>query len=739
MDTALSPPVGRLLGGRYHVGSQIARGGMATVYLGTDTRLDRVVAIKIAHPELAGDAEFVRRFIGEARSAARLSSPNVVAVYDQGSDGPVHYIAMEYVPGRTLRQLLNERGRLPPAEALAIMAGVLSGLAAAHQAGFAHRDVKPENVLLTAGGGVKVADFGLARAVAGAVHTRGGMIIGTAAYLAPEQVEGGTSDARTDVYAAGVMLFELLTGTQPHTGESPLAVAYKHVHEVVRAPSSVLPGLPPALDALVAMATSRDPDLRPANAGQFLRAVSEVRNGHVPHGRADPGGHLAWPAGDGWHPSGPLLGAPHPSGPLAEPPSRGSHPCAPAGDRDLAVYAPPSGGHPTDAYPALFDGYLPSAARSPVTGAAPAARPPGQAWQSGPGLVGASALPSLRPDTGPAAVAPRGDGPGAQANPTLIVPAGAGLAGGDGFGPGGPGRRGRPGRGGGLSSGRLLYLAGALAVALVAAVAAWWLGSGQYVSVPHVRGFLLATAKAEMTNAGLRWKVGRPARSPLPRGEVVATSPATGSRVASGSVVTLIVSLGPQMIQVPNVSGQPLAQAEAALRHAGLRIGAVTRSTSSTVQAGYVISTSPSAYARCSQYRPVGITVSAGQGLPNFVGMQLGQAQQAAQQGGYTLNPVPAQSNQPPNTIIAQSPQAGTPVTPGEVVTVQVSQGPPGVQVPNVVGMSLPQAVNTRQQAGFQVSVVHQGPGNRVGRMSPTGTQPKGATITVYVGWFSGL
>jgi len=287
MDTALSPPVGQLLGGRYHVDSRIARGGMATVYLGTDTRLDRVIALKIAHPELSDDAEFVRRFIGEARSAARLSSPNVVAIFDQGSDKRLHYIAMEYVPGRTLRQLLNERGRLSAREALDIMAGVLTGLAAAHDAGFAHRDVKPENVLLTASGAVKVADFGLARSVAGTVQTKGGMIIGTAAYLAPEQVAGGTSDARTDVYAAGIMLFELLTGFQPHTAESPLAVAYKHVDEVVPPPSSVLPGLSGAVDAMVAMATSRDPDLRPASAGQFLRAIQEVRDaqaaGTAPH------------------------------------------------------------------------------------------------------------------------------------------------------------------------------------------------------------------------------------------------------------------------------------------------------------------------------------------------------------------------------------------------------------------------------------------------------------------------
>ena len=285
MDTTLArPPIGQLLDGRYRVESLIARGGMATVYLGTDTRLERTVALKIMHAELANDEDFVRRFVGEARSVAQLSHPNVVTVYDQGADGHILYLAMEYVPGRTLRDLLNSRGRLSPREALDIMAGVLGGLAAAHDAGIAHRDVKPENVLLNDSGAVKVADFGLARLLAGVSQTKSGMIIGTAAYLAPEQVAGGTADARTDVYAAGVMLFELLTGRQPHTGDTPLAVAYKHVNEVVPPPSSAVPGLPPALDALVALATSRDPELRPGDAGQFLGAVTGVRHGLPPDG-----------------------------------------------------------------------------------------------------------------------------------------------------------------------------------------------------------------------------------------------------------------------------------------------------------------------------------------------------------------------------------------------------------------------------------------------------------------------
>jgi eukaryotic-like serine/threonine-protein kinase len=297
MDTTLSrPPAGQLLDGRYRVEARLAHGGMATVYLGTDTRLDRKVALKIANPELAGDEEFIRRFMGEARSVARLSSPHVVAVYDQGSDGQFLYLAMEYVPGRTLRELLRERGRLSPREALDIIEGVLAGLAAAHEAGIVHRDVKPENVLLAKNNLVKVADFGLARAAAAASRTKSGMIIGTAAYLAPEQVTRSTSDARTDVYAAGIMLFELLTGTQPHTGGTPLDVAYKHVNDVIPAPSAVVPGLPPGVDALVALATSREPDRRPADAGQFLHAIADGRRRMAigeprPRGQIPPDSH----------------------------------------------------------------------------------------------------------------------------------------------------------------------------------------------------------------------------------------------------------------------------------------------------------------------------------------------------------------------------------------------------------------------------------------------------------------
>jgi eukaryotic-like serine/threonine-protein kinase len=280
MDATLADPlVGRLLDGRYRVEAQVAMGGMATVYRAMDTRLDRQVALKVMHADLARDEEFVNRFIGEAKSVARLSHPNVVSVFDQGRDGSYLYLAMEYLPGRTLRNLLDERGWFPPREALGIMVPLLSGLAAAHRAGLVHRDVKPENVLVAPDGHLKVVDFGLARALTMGHQTRTGQIMGTVAYLAPEQVTGTGADARTDVYAAGIVLFELLTGTKPHTGDSPLSVAYKHVNEPVPAPSRIAGGISPEVDRLVLQATSRDPRGRPADAGEYLRALTEVARG----------------------------------------------------------------------------------------------------------------------------------------------------------------------------------------------------------------------------------------------------------------------------------------------------------------------------------------------------------------------------------------------------------------------------------------------------------------------------
>jgi eukaryotic-like serine/threonine-protein kinase len=279
VDVSVSDPmVGRLLDGRYRVGRRIARGGMAMVYEAVDTRLHRTVALKMLHAGLADDADFVRRFHREARSAARLSHPHVVAMFDQGEDDGMPYLTMEYVPGRTLRHELSSRGRLDPREALEYLDLILQALATAHEADLIHRDVKPENVLLGDDGSVKVADFGLARAVSQATSTATqGLLIGTVSYLAPEQLTHGAATARGDVYAAGIMLYEMLVGAKPHDGDSPIQVAYKHVNEDVPPPSQAVPGIPAYVDGLVLRATARDPNMRPPDARAFLQLVRRAR------------------------------------------------------------------------------------------------------------------------------------------------------------------------------------------------------------------------------------------------------------------------------------------------------------------------------------------------------------------------------------------------------------------------------------------------------------------------------
>jgi len=723
MDTTLSAPIGQLLDGRYLVESQIARGGMATVYQARDVRLERTVALKIAHPELARDQEFVHRFIGEARAVARLSSPNVVSVFDQGSTGDLHYIAMEYVPGPTLRELLNARGRLSPREALDIIERVLAGLAAAHDAGIIHRDVKPENVLLGNGSSVKVADFGLARAASGVRHTRTGLLIGTAAYLAPEQVASNMSDQRTDVYAAGVMLFEMLTGVQPHTGESPLAVAYKHVNSVVPAPSSLVPELPAALDTLVAIGTSRDPDLRPRDARHYLRAITEVRRG-MPVPPVPRHGQLPAAGGDG----------------------AGSDRAADSGGRGRHVTARSAlatAGALDDDSPAGADHASAAAAATAGSEAATAllGAGAGGAGSAGPGSR-TSAL------TGPLPGQPGGHAMGYReqtstmhgSNQTVIVP--AGLE--DDFGaddyPAWHQPRRQRQRGYGepwlqkwLFSRRILILAAVVIVGL----GVWWFTDGQYFAVPSVAGMPLTNARAELTNAGLAVKVATGRNSDtVPAGDVISTEPRAGSRATHGGAITVVPSLGPVMVTVPQVTGQQTAQAKATLAAAGLKLVQVISEASASIGSGIVISTNPGAYQHWPVNKPVQLMVSAGPPLPNFVGQQLSVAQQAASSGGYSIDAVQATgSTQPSGTVVKQSPDPNTPITPGEVVTVYVSPGAAQVSVPDVQGMNVNQATSVLTAAGFKVSEDDLGFGQRVISYSPTGTAPQGSTITIVVGF----
>ena len=270
--------VGALLDGRYRVEASIATGGMSTVYRGHDIRLDRPVALKVMDARYANDTQFLTRFQMEARAVARLKDPGLVAIYDQGHDGPRPFLVMELVEGGTLRELLRERGPMPPHAVVAVLRPVLSGLAVAHRAGLVHRDVKPENVLISDDGEVKLVDFGLVRAIAEAGITSTSVILGTASYLSPEQVVGTATGPRSDVYSVGIMAFELLTGTTPFQGDNALSVAHQRLDRDVPPPSSVIAGVPPQFDAFIARATARDPEARfidAADMGRELEAVVE--------------------------------------------------------------------------------------------------------------------------------------------------------------------------------------------------------------------------------------------------------------------------------------------------------------------------------------------------------------------------------------------------------------------------------------------------------------------------------
>jgi serine/threonine-protein kinase len=273
---------GELIDGRYELLHQIATGGMATIYLALDTRLDRKVAVKIMHPHLASDEVFINRFIREAKAAAALSHPNIVAVQDQGwnqGGTPAVFLVMELVEGHTLRDYLFEQGALSPAEVVHYLLPVLSALEAAHQIGIVHRDLKPENILISSTGRVKVADFGLAHGdlIGHTMTAESSVILGSVSYLSPEQVQRGVADARSDVYSLGIIAFEMLTGEKPFSGDSPINIAYRHVNDRVTAPSTLVSGIPQSFDALVLRATSINPDERPRNAGEFLEELRTIQ------------------------------------------------------------------------------------------------------------------------------------------------------------------------------------------------------------------------------------------------------------------------------------------------------------------------------------------------------------------------------------------------------------------------------------------------------------------------------
>jgi eukaryotic-like serine/threonine-protein kinase len=665
--TLQDPLVGRVVDGRYLVESRIARGGMATVYLALDQRLDRRVALKVMHQHLAGDPDFVSRFVREARAAARLSHPNVVQVFDQGDDGPVLYLAMEYLPGRTLRDVLVQRGALTPREAVSVLEAVLGALAAAHRAGIVHQDVKPENVILTDDGRIKVADFGLARALNSPVSDGSrGQVLGTVAYLAPELVSRGVADTRADVYAAGILTFELLTGKQPFTGDDPIQVAWRHVRETVPAPSAIAFGLPPAFDEVVRHATEPDPARRPVDADALLSELLAARN-RTPADQLD---------------------------------IRAVETTQPMDADRTQVYAPPTaGGESTQVYA--------NAAASTTNAPAAATKPQATSVlqvgrRSGPPLV-----PRLRVHD------ELGDRDPDQGRRNLVYATIAGavvlvliiLAGFWWF-TGGPGAYTKaPGVVGAREADAVRTLEAVGLTAKVKRDFSTEIAAGQVISadpaggekvkkngtvlltvskgpelvaVPDLKGVAEGDAAAKLKAQGL--ELGDSSQkfsSSIDEGKIISTKPASGSRIAPGRSVDIVVSKGPEPVPLPNVIGKPVAEAKSTLESSGLKVAVEEQ-----------------------EYAP-------GAGQPGIVSQQ----DPMVQTPGQTVN-------------------KGTRVT---IYTTKVPEGQ--VVVPDVSGQDFDSAKATIEGLGLPVNRAGLPFGGTVRSQSATGPVPAGTPITLVVGF----
>lgn len=641
MTTASTHPlVGDLVDGRYRVLRHLADGGMATVLLATDTRLDREVALKVMRPDLAADETLVSRFRREARSAARLSHPNVVPVFDQGEDAGQVFLAMEYVEGRTARAVVDAEGALTVRAALDVLEPVLTGLAAAHEAGYIHRDVKPENILIPDRGAIKVADFGLARAVTSQTTTaEDGVLFGTVAYLSPEQVERGIADARSDVYACGLILFELLTGGRAVDGESPIHVAFQHVHGSVPLPSERVPDLPSELDDLVALATARDPDERPRDAGAYLAELQRVRAGLSPQ-ELDRRPQVATSdEGDG--------SSHTPRGGAARGGGAAATVAHPRPERTQAIHT--GGGASTTA------GDLPSTRkRWPAALAAlllVAALAVGGGWwwtQEGPGST------VLVPDvTGlsraDAEASVTQDGDLSYVESTAFdeqVPQGEVITS-------------NPPVGTELSKGS--------DVTVVVSK-----GRERY-EVPDLTGRTADQARASLDSRHLTLGTTSEAYDDeVPAGEIVSTSPAAGTEVTRDAKVSLVISRGPEPVAVPTVTGQGAEAATGAIEDAGLKATRADDAYSTTVPKGSVISQSPSS-GTLLPGETVTITVSKGPemvAVPSVEGLSRSAATSKLQAAGFKVS-VQTFLGGPLDEVRASRPSGGT-APKGSTVTILV-------------------------------------------------------------------
>ncbi|PFG28386.1 Stk1 family PASTA domain-containing Ser/Thr kinase [Corynebacterium renale] len=743
--------VGDVLDGRYRVDHPIARGGMSTVYRCVDLRLGRSVAVKVMDERFASDPMFVQRFQREARAMARLSHPNLVGVYDFSgvtgiSDGQAHnapvFLVMELITGGTLRELLRERGPMPPHAVVAAMRQVLTGLQAAHAQGLVHRDMKPDNVLIAANHTLKIADFGLVRSIDSRTgHSE--QIVGTAAYISPEQVAGEHVGPPSDVYSTGIMAFELLTGEVPFVGDTPQQQAYARLHDDVPAPSDFIAGVPPLIDALIASATARNPEARFADAGEFLSALDDVaRELELPD--------FTVPV--------PVNAAAHRAAAVPTDTSVLPRVMEATGIIEAPTVIDNAG--KTAALPTLENDPDSDASHTRV-----------ETWDDGlfppPG-------PDINPDTALLPHAsfdahpPAGGPMEPQAVPEASTPANPAS------------QDGRTDNKRPVSnrSGLTLAIWWIVVLLLLGAIAVggWWLGSGRYGEIPYVVGMDKVRAVAAVEDAGfhattreiysndvpknaiagtdpapdskvvrgndvavlvsqgkptvpeiqpgnnltryqdilesrsLTWEIGEATYSDdVPAGDVASTTPPAGVEVPVGSQVTLHPSKGPAPVEIPDVSGMSEEQARGVLERAGLRIGDVSEAFDDSTDAGKIISVSPAAGDDVPRGTKVHLIVSNAIKVPNVQGLSQEKAQQKLADAGLTIAETSRgeRTADTADTVTAVSPKAGTLVDPAEPsVTVELAGR---VSVPSLVGKKVGEAQRIASDAGLRLSVSDNG------------------------------
>jgi beta-lactam-binding protein with PASTA domain/predicted Ser/Thr protein kinase len=613
-----------IIDGRYRVISRLGSGGMADVYLAQDQLLGRDVAVKVLHQHFAEDQEFVERFRREASSAAGLSHPNIVGIFDRGEWNGTYYIAMEYVAGRSLKEIVREHGALDPAAAIDVVVQILRAARFAHRRGVIHRDLKPHNVIIDEEGRARVTDFGIARAGASDM-TMTGSIMGTAQYLSPEQAQGYTVSGSSDLYSIGVILYELLTGVVPFEGETAVAIAFKQVSATPRPPSELNPAVSPSLDAIVLRALAKDPAERYATADELSAALQ----------------------------------------------------------------------HEREALPA----YSPAAV--------------------------ASAYDSYRTSEHPPAAG------------ALLLAPGAPLAEDYGEPLAQDAERRRRALWWGLGA---LLLAGLVALAIVLLT-----HSTATVRVPDVRGQSEQAAGAKLRARGLEPVPSLHSSTTVPTGLVISQSPAAGRKLEKGSPVNIVISGGPASEALVSVSGLSASQATAKLRKAGFK-STIKKESSTTVAAGRVIGTEPSAGTVVQVGSTIAVTVSSGPApvrVPDVIGQSQSAAEATLTNAELALGSVTQRTStaQQPGTVLSQSPANGASVHAGDKVNLVVAQAPKETAVPNVVGQDEAAAAAALGQAGFKPkttseTVTEATQAGIVLKQSPAAgaNARKGATVTLTVG-----